>query len=152
MAVALVAVVLVIGWRATPSLMNSGDAANAGSAKGTSGLSDGVKTWDDMGRVRGLTTLAGEQLHASARELSDDADVQEATLAVAWKATCAVILDDVRLERGSIAQLVLDLSTDLGVAFVEEGELVVADRVLDAINENANDAAAKCSELRDAGF
>lgn len=152
MAVALVAVVLVIGWRATPSLMNSGDAANAGSAKGTSGLSDGVKTWDDMGRVRGLTTLAGEQLHASARELSDDADVQEATLAVAWKATCAVILDDVRLELGSIAQLVLEFAAEVGITFFEEGERVVATAVVDAIKEDANDAATKCSDLRDAGL
>ena len=89
----------------------------------------GVKLWDDMGRVRGLTLSTGERLQASAGQLSDDPDVQEATLAVAWQATCAVIFGDVRLEQGSIASAVLD-----------------------AINQNANDAAAKCHELRTAGF
>lgn len=152
MALAVVAVVLVIGWRATPALMNADDEGKAASAKGASGLSAGVRTWDAMGRVRGLTGSTGEELQSSARELSDDADVQAATLAVAWKATCGVILDDVRLEVGSIARFVLELSAELGITFLEEGEQVVANGVLDAIGENANDAAATCSELRDAGF
>lgn len=152
MVLALVAVLLVAGWQATSSLKDSDDAAKAASVKGGSGLTAGVKAWDDMSRVRGLTRASGEKLQASARQLSDDPDVQAATLVVAWKATCAVNFDDVRLERGSIAQFVLELGAEVGITFFEEGELVVANAVLDAIHENANDAAAKCSELRDAGF
>lgn len=151
MVVALAAVVLVAGWRTIEALTGSDDGAEA-SAKGSSRLSAGVQTWEDMGRVRGLTTVAGEELKASARELSADGDVKEATLAAARQATCGVILDDVRLEVGSIAEFVLDLSDESGVTFLEKGERVVANAVLDAISENANDASAKCSHLRNAGF
>jgi hypothetical protein len=149
---ALVVVVLVVGVWAGSSLKDSDDAASAASAKGGSGLTKGVKIWDDMSRVRGLTVSTGERLQSSVRELSDDIGVQEATLAVAWKATCAVLFDDVPLQLGSIAEFVLDLSAEFGITFLEEGEQVVASAVLDAIHENANDAAAKCSGLRDAGF
>jgi hypothetical protein len=152
MVLALVAVVLVAGWQATSSLKDSGNTAKAASVRGGSGLTAGVKVWEDMNRVRGLTLSTGEVLQTSARRLSEDPDVQEATLAVAWRATCAVILDDVRLELGSIGQLVLELAAEVGITFFEEGEQVVANAVLDAIKENANDAAEKCSELRDAGF
>lgn len=152
MVLALVAVVLVAGWRTTSSLTGSDDTAEAASAKGASGLSTGVRTWNDMGRVRGLTDSSGAKLQASARELSDDGDVEEATLALAWQATCGVVLDDVRLELGAVSQLVLELSAEFGVTFLEEGERVVANAVLDAIRDNANDAAVKCSELRNAGF
>jgi len=152
MVVALVAVVLVAGWRTTSALTGSDEEPDAGSAKGGSGLSTAVQTWEDMGRVRGLTDSTGETLQASARKLSDDGDVQAATLAVAWQATCGVILDDVRLEIGSIAEFVLELSTGSGVTFLDEGERTVAVAVLDAIREDANDAAGKCSELRNAGF
>ena len=151
MVVALVAVVLVAGWRTTEALTGSDDGERA-SATGSSGLASGVKTWGEMGRVRGLTDSTGETLQASARKLSDDGDVQEATLAVAWQATCGVVLDDVRLEVGSIAEFVLELSAESGVIFHEEGERVVANAVLDAISEDANDASAKCLELRNAGF
>lgn len=152
MVVAIVAVVLVIGWRASSSLRNSDDEGNAASAKGGSGLEAGVKTWGDMGRVRGLTSSTGEQLEESVRELSDDSDVREATMGVAWKTTCAVVFGEVQLDRGSIVPFVLDLAARSGVEFLHEGELVVADAVLHAVNESANDAAEKCNNLRNAGF
>jgi len=152
MVLTLVAVVLVIGWRAGPSLLDSDDAGDAASATGGSALSTGAQVWDDMGRVRGLTESTGEELRSSVRELSDDADVQDATLAVAWKATCGVVFGEVQLERGSVARSVLDLAATLGIEFLNEGEYTVADAVLQAVNESANDAAEKCANLRNAGF
>jgi hypothetical protein len=152
MVTALTVAVVAIGVWASAGVIDSDDAPETGSAKGGSDLATGVQIWGDMGRVEGLTLMAGEQLQASARDLSGETDVQEATLAVGWKATCAVVLGEVRLEPGAIAQAVLDLAPAHGISFLDDGEEVVAQAVQRMVNENANDAAEKCDELRNAGF
>jgi hypothetical protein len=149
---ALAVVVLVIGLSAGSCLKNADDGARLATARGGSKLSTGVKVWDDMGRVRGLTVSAGEQLQSGARRLSDDPEVQEATLAVAWKATCGVIFGEVQFERGSIARFVVDLAATYGIEFLNDGEAVIADTVLQVVDSSANDAAEKCDDLREAGF
>jgi hypothetical protein len=153
------AMVLVLGvvvlssvlWTSS-SLKEDDDGAGAGSAEGGSGLSEGVDVWDDMDRVRGLTSSAGERLQSSVRELSDEGEVQAATLAVAWQTTCSVVSGEVQLERRSIAAFVLDRGASFGVSFLDHGEDAVADAVLTVIHDSANDAAEKCDDLRNAGF
>lgn len=119
-------------------------------SQGDEAVGIGVQRADDI-LVRVPETVGPTlctRLRSSATELSDDPEVQDALEGLAWETTCALAFDEVPATVEEIAILLVERAVDFGISFLEEGEQEMADLVLDAFEEQENEAEDACNEVR----
>ncbi len=81
-------------------------------------------------------------------EPGEDPEVQDALEGLAWETTCALVFDEVPATVEEVAIFLVERAVNFGISFLEEGEREMADLVLDAFEEQENEAQDACNEIR----
>lgn len=130
------------------------DAARGGStlvkSEGDDALRAGGRRADDflVEVPPAVRPTLGARLRSSARELSEDPEVQDALEGLAWESTCALVFGEVPATVEEVADFLVERAVSFGISFLDDGEQEMAGLVIDAYTEQENEAEEACNDIR----
>ena len=118
-------------------------------SEGDDALRAGTRRADDIlvQVPKAIEPSLGTRLRSSARELSNDPDVQDALEGLAWETTCALVFGEVPSDVGEVAAFLVERAASFGISFLDDGEQQMAGLVVDAFTEQASEAEQACNDI-----
>ncbi len=121
------------------------DAARVAARGSDDGLRAGVLLGDEAVEV---APDLGTQLRSTARSLSDNEDVGEASYGLAWDVMCDVVAHDLPQDLTEIVEYVVAGAASFSLEFTDEGAQQLGEAILDELDGEESEILDACAELQ----
>lgn len=117
---------------------------------GDDSLRAGSTYGDDLTRQLPRSFAVRVQLRDRITDLSEDPQVQDALFGMSWNASCSIVAGYLADDVPSVAEFLTGIAADFGISFLDDGAQVVAEIVIEAVDEEPYDQVeAQCQSVGD---